>query len=156
MGTDRRATQSSENYYQRARGPRTHPVRSRWLRWSRAHGSTIPVWRPTPSGTNFPSGQTQRDPDVCASLGPPGTARHRHSCLHTVEAEPNSGFLRSLVHTAPTPHEHLLQQLGLCFAKAFAIHIRNSHQKLMGGDTHIHTHIPIIMPPSYHGYVLSS
>ena len=50
-------------------------------------------------------------------------------------------------YTAPTPHdEHLLQQLGLCFAKAFAIHIRNSHQKLMGGDTHIHTHIPIIMP----------
>ncbi|EJK75445.1 hypothetical protein THAOC_02830, partial [Thalassiosira oceanica] len=24
-------------------------------------GSTIPVWRPTPSGTNFPSGQTQRE-----------------------------------------------------------------------------------------------
>ena len=43
-------------------------------------------------------------------------------------------------YTAPTPHEHLLQQLGLCFTKAFAIHIRNSYQKLMRRHSHTHSH----------------
>ncbi|EJK65990.1 hypothetical protein THAOC_13109, partial [Thalassiosira oceanica] len=42
-------------------------------------------------------------------------------------------------YTAPTPHEHLLQQLGLCFTKAFAIHIRNSYQKLMRRHSHTHS-----------------
>ncbi|EJK64403.1 hypothetical protein THAOC_14862, partial [Thalassiosira oceanica] len=37
-------------------------------------------------------------------------------------------------YTAPTPHEHLLQQLGLCFTKAFAIHIRNSKASLKSND----------------------
>ena len=29
-------------------------------------------------------------------------------------------------YTAPTPHEFLLQKMGLCVTKAFALHIRNS------------------------------
>ena len=124
MGTDRRATQSSEK--NTIRGPRTHPVCSRWLRWSRAHGSTIPVWRPTPSDTNFPPRQTQRDPDVCESIEPPSTARRCHPCLHTVEAEPNSGFLRSLVH-GPHPARTLAPAARTLFHQS----LRDPHSELV-------------------------
>ncbi|EJK53872.1 hypothetical protein THAOC_26607 [Thalassiosira oceanica] len=116
----------------------------RWLRWYRAHGSTIPVWRATPSGTNFPSGQTQRHSDVCASLSPPGTARCRHSCLHAVEAEPNSGFLRSLVH-GPHPARILAPAARTLFHQS----LRDPHSELVPEAhaatltySHSHNHAP--------------
>ena len=57
-------------------------------------------------------------------------------------------------YTAPTPHEYLLQQMGLCFTKAFALHIRNSYRKLERRRTtgnlhsHSHNHAPAAADPS--------
>ncbi|EJK73914.1 hypothetical protein THAOC_04439 [Thalassiosira oceanica] len=50
--------------------------------------------------------------------------------------------------TVPTPHEYLLQQLGLCFTKAFAIHLWNSYQKLMRRHSHTHSHSYNHAPPA--------
>jgi len=49
-------------------------------------------------------------------------------------------------YTAPTPHEFILQKMGLRFTKAFALHIRNSCRKL--GRHNAHTH-PFTFTPAH-------
>lgn len=98
--------------------------------------------------TYFPPQQTACDYHLTSN-----SAGHCPSRFHPVEAAPNSAIFRTFLHTSLTPHEFFLQKMGLCFTKAFALHIWNSYRKLGRHNTHTHSHSPA---HAHRGSVLSA
>jgi hypothetical protein len=71
------------------------------------------------------------------SPSPIGILRTANSIWKTTKQRPFFGYS----YTSPTPKIFTLQKLGLGITKAFALHIRNAHQKQANGaTTHVHNY----------------
>ena len=74
---------------------------------------------------------------------PPSAARCRPSCLSVMEAEPDSGFLRSLVHAVHAPRTNTCSSSSDFVSPKPLRFTFGTRTNSSCGDIHIHTHIPI-------------